>query len=148
MTLRSDHVAGAFFLVLGVAVFALSGDLPFGNLSFPGSGFLPKIIAALLIVFGIALIVRAGESEPFAAIEWSDLRHAGPVTLVTAAAIASYTTLGFVITVASLLFAGTFVLERRNIFAAAAYSILVTLGAYFLFERLLKTPLPHGPFGF
>ena len=31
MTLRSDHIAGAVFVVLGIVVFALSGDLPFGR---------------------------------------------------------------------------------------------------------------------
>ena len=33
MTLRSDHIANAVFVVFAIAVFALSGDLPFGTLS-------------------------------------------------------------------------------------------------------------------
>ena len=45
MTLRADHVAGVFFIGLGLLVIALSGDLPTGSLSMPGSGFLPKIVA-------------------------------------------------------------------------------------------------------
>ena len=65
MTLRADHVAGAFFIGLGALVFALSGDLPTGSLSMPGSGFLPKILAGLSILFGIVLILRARESRPF-----------------------------------------------------------------------------------
>ena len=63
--MRADHVAGAAFVVFGLLVIALSGDLPIGQLSMPGSGFLPKIVATLTIVFGLALIVRAGESAPF-----------------------------------------------------------------------------------
>ena len=47
MILRADHVAGGFFVAFGLLVIALSGDLPTGNLSLPGSGFLPKIIAVL-----------------------------------------------------------------------------------------------------
>ena len=43
MTLRSDHVAGAAFVVFGIVVFALSGDLPFGRLSAPGAGMMPKL---------------------------------------------------------------------------------------------------------
>ena len=50
MTLRADHVTGAFFLGLGLLVIALSGDLPTGSLSLPGSGFMPKIIAVLMIL--------------------------------------------------------------------------------------------------
>ena len=60
MTLRADHVAGGFFVLFGLLVIALSGDLPVGQLSMPGSGFLPMIVAVLTIVFGLALIVRAG----------------------------------------------------------------------------------------
>ena len=52
MTLRADHVAGAFFIGVGLLIIALSGDLPSGTLSLPGSGFLPKIVAVLMIFFG------------------------------------------------------------------------------------------------
>jgi len=148
MVIRSDHVAGAFFVAVGVLVFALSGDLPFGTLSFPGSGFLPKIIATLMIVFGLTLALQARGSETFASLRWEDLRHALPVTLATALAIFAYERLGFALTVFLLLLGLTFGLERKNVLAAAAYSAVVTTVAYVLFEKLLKTPLPHGPFGF
>ena len=36
MTLHADHVAGAFFVGIGLLVIALSGDLPIGTLSPPG----------------------------------------------------------------------------------------------------------------
>ena len=63
MTLRADHMAGAFFVGFGVLIIALSGDLPFGTLSFPGAGFLPNILAVLTIVFGAVLILRAGREQ-------------------------------------------------------------------------------------
>jgi putative tricarboxylic transport membrane protein len=148
MILRADHISGGAFVAFGLGIIALSGDLPMGSLSFPGSGFLPKILAVLLAVFGLVLVLRAGEGETFASIEWSDLRHAGPVIAFTAAGIALYTVLGFLITVALLLFSLIVFIERKNVLAAGIYSIAVTALAYALFERLLKTPLPHGPFGF
>ena len=40
----------------GPAVDRASGDLPTGNLSMPGSGFLPKIVAVLTIFFGAVLV--------------------------------------------------------------------------------------------
>ena len=90
MILRADHVAGAAFVVFGVAVIALSGDLPVGQLSMPGSGFLPMIVAALTIIFGLILIVRAKESGPFSELGWGDGKHAAMVTVITAVAIALY----------------------------------------------------------
>jgi hypothetical protein len=148
MTIRADHVAGAAFVVFGLAVFALSGDLPMGGLSMPGAGFMPTLVAGLLVVFGLALFLRANESEPFATIDWSDLKHAGLVILITAAAIELYTWLGFIITITLLLFGLLVVIERRNIVRAALYSIVTTLLAYGLFDKALKAPLPIGPFGF
>ncbi|MSP32698.1 MAG: hypothetical protein EXR03_07770, partial [Pseudolabrys sp.] len=76
MNLRADHVAGAAFVVFGVLVIALSGDLPTGQLSMPGAGFLPMIVATLTIVFGLALLLRANESGRFSEFDWSDGKHA------------------------------------------------------------------------
>jgi len=148
MTLRSDHVAGGFFVAFGILVIALSGDLPMGDLSMPGAGFLPKILACLAIVFGITLAARASESKPFATLEWSDMRHAGMVVVITALATAVYDWLGFLTTMVLLMFALLTVIERRNILRAATYSLAIVLITYVTFEYVLKTPLNTGPFGF
>jgi len=144
--LRRDHLAGGVFIVAGAIVFALSGDLPFGTLASPGAGMMPKLVLALLIGFGALLVVRAGESPPFATIAWSDFRHAATVMAVSAAATALYTVLGFVLSIALLLFVLLFVVERRSLWRAAIVSIGVTVGSYILFNTLLKSPLPPMPF--
>ena len=146
MILRSDHVAGAAFAAFGVLIIALSGDLPTGQLSMPGSGFLPKIIATLIIVFGLALMARAGESPTFASLSWSDGTHAAMVTGIAAAAVALYTVLGFIITMAAMMIALLVVIERRNPIHAAGYSIGVVLLTFVVFQYLLKSPLPNSPF--
>ena len=148
MTLRSDHVAGAAFVVFGIVVFAFSGDLPFGRLSAPGAGMLPKLLIVLMIVFGIALMARATTSPPFAAIDWSDRGHALLVVIITAVAIALYQRLGFLVTMSLLVFALLAVVERRNLLLAAAYSVGLTVFAYWLFGKALKAPLEQGILGF
>jgi putative tricarboxylic transport membrane protein len=148
MVLRADHVAGAAFILLGLAIFALSGDLPFGGLSMPGSGFMPSLIAGLLLLFGVLLCARAAESQPLADIDWSDVKHAGLVVLITALAIFAYTRLGFILAMMLMLFALLAIIERRNLVKAALYSVATTLLAYALFDKFLKAPLPTGPFGF
>src|ERR1044071_1009913 len=102
MKLRADHIAGAFFVLFGAAVIALSGDLPSGRLSMPGAGFFPKIVAVLIVLFGVVLMLRAAEGPLFSEIAWDDGKHALLVTLVTAAAIALYTELGFIITMIAM----------------------------------------------
>lgn len=148
MTLHTDHIAGLIFVVFGLLVFALSGDLPFGSLSFLGAGMMPKLAAGLLILFALLLIVRAREGAPVATILWSDLPHAARVVAITAAAIALYQTVGFLVTMALLLFALTFGTERRHPLAAAGFSIGAVALTYLLFTVALKTPLERGVLGF
>lgn len=148
MVLRSDHVAGAAFVVFGILIIALSGDLPTGQLSMPGSGFLPKIIAVLTILFGLALFVRAGESPAFATLSWSDGAHAALVTVIAAGAIALYTRLGFVITMLAMMIALLIVIERRKPLYAVAYSASLVAVIYVVFVYVLKTPLPSSPFSY
>jgi Tripartite tricarboxylate transporter TctB family len=148
MTLRADHIAGASFIAFGLLVIALSGDLPFGNLAFPGAGFLPKILAVLTIVFGLVLVARASESKPFAELSWSDAKHAALVVLLTAVGIAVFDWLGFLTTDVLLIFALLVVIERRGVLPAAAYSLGLVGFTYVLFVYVLKTPLEAGPLGF
>ena len=144
MIIRTDHVAGSAFVALGIGVLALSGDLPVGTLSFPGAGMMPKLVAGLMIVFGLLLVGRAGESAPLASLAWGDLPHAARVIAITAVAIALYQPLGFIITMALLLFTLTFGAERRPVLAAAAFSAGVVALTYLLFAVVLKTPLEPG----
>jgi hypothetical protein len=148
MTLRADHVAGGFFIAFGLLVIALSGDLPMGTLSLPGSGFMPKILAALTILFGVTLMLRARESKPLASLSWHDAKHAALVVVITAVSAALFESLGFLITEALLIFALLVVIERRSLLPSAAYSIGLVGLTYVLFVYALNTPLVTGPFGF
>jgi hypothetical protein len=146
MVLRRDHVAGGAFIIAGALVFAMSGDLPFGTLASPGAGMMPKLVLGLMMAFGAIILLRASESPPLAEIAWGDFRHAATVVVVSAVAIALYTTIGFLLSVTLLLFVLFYFIERRNIWAALVISAGVTGLSYFLFNTLLKSPLPPMPF--
>lgn len=144
MSLRSDHVAGIFFILFGIVIFAFSGDLPFGTISSPGAGMLPKLTAGLMMAFAAVIFAGARESPPLASIDWSDRSHAIQVVLITAVAIYAYVPLGFLITMTLLVFTLLIVVERRNPLIAAVYSVGLTLFAYWLFGKALKAPLEPG----
>jgi hypothetical protein len=148
VNLRRDHVGGGIFVIGGALVLAVSGDLPFGTLASPGAGMLPKLVVGLMMAFGLILLVRAGDSPPFADLAWGDFPHALRVVAVTAAATAVYTWLGFLVTMSLLLFSLTFVIERKPVLSAAAFSAGVAALAYALFGTLLKSPLPRGDLWF
>ena len=143
MKIRTDRVAGSAMVVAGLLILSLSGDLPTGRLSMPGAGMMPKLLCVFIVFFGVVLVLRANEGGWFGDIDWSDFRHAGPVFAITALAVVLYSTLGFIITMSALLFA-LLAFERRNLIAAAAYSVGVSVATYALFVYALKTPLEQG----
>ena len=144
MQLKTDHVAGAAFIALGVVVFSISGDLPFGSLSAPGAGMMPMVVTGFMMLFGALVMLGARTSAPLASIDWGDRNHAALVVLITGAAAAAYRPLGFLLTMALLVFLLLVVVERRNPLIAAAYSIALTLFAYWLFGKVLRSPLEPG----
>ena len=146
MILRRDHIAGGAFIAAGALVFALSDDLPFGTLASPGAGMMPKLVLGLLMAFGAILVLRAAESPPLAAIEWNDFRHAATVVGVAAVATALYTSIGFVLSISLLMVVLLYFVERRSLWVTLAVSASVTIGSYYLFNTLLKSPLPPMPF--
>jgi hypothetical protein len=148
MTLRTDWLAGAVFVAFALLVFAFSGDLPFGTLSSPGAGMMPKLLTGLMIVFGATLMIRAGASQPLADIDWSDRNHALLVVLIAGAATSVYQWLGFIITMTLLVFTLLVAVERKNVLRAAAYSIGLTVIAWWVFGTALKSPLETGILGF
>jgi hypothetical protein len=148
MTLRTDHIVGGVFVAFSLVVLAFSRDLPVGSLSFPGAGMMPTLVVGLLIAFGLILILRGNESAPLATVPWDDLPHALRVVAITAAAIALYQTLGFLLTMALLLFTLIVGAERRPLLPALAFSVGVVGLTYLLFAVVLKTPLERGLIGF
>src|ERR1043165_8022666 len=146
--LKADHIVGGVFIAFGILVFAISGELPFGTLSAPGAGMMPKLDTSLIMLFAALILFRAKESAPAATLDWSDRGHAALVLLITGIAVATYQWAGFLITMAALVFALLVVVERRSMLKAAAYSIGLTLFAYWLFGRALKSPLERGLLGF
>ncbi|MET0632454.1 MAG: tripartite tricarboxylate transporter TctB family protein [Xanthobacteraceae bacterium] len=144
MTLRADHVVGGAFIAFGILVFAISGDLPFGRLSAPSAGMMPKLVTGLMMLFAGLVIIGAAGSREFAEIDWSDGGHAVLLVVITAAAAALYQPLGFLITMTLLVFSLLVVVERRNVLHAAVYSIGLTVFAYWLFGKALKSPLERG----
>ena len=148
MILRRDHVAALAILALGIAVFLLGNDLPFGTAASPGPGMLPSLAAGLMIALAVLLLVQAGSSPPFATIAWDDIGHALVVIGAASAAAALYTVLGFPVTIALLLFGLTWGVERMPLATSLAISIGMTGATYTLLKSILKQPMPQGILGF
>jgi len=148
MTLHRDHIVGAVLLVGAVITFALSGDLPVGTLGSPGPGMVPMLAIALICVFSVALIAAAHSSPVAGEITWLDLPHAAAVIVACVLAALTYERLGFVLTMTALITGVLVFIERIALWRAALFGALAVAALNTLLAKLLKSPLPIGPFGF
>ena len=144
MNIRSDHLAGGVFIALGLLVFILGWNLPFGQISTPGAGMLPKMLAALMIACAVIVIATGRDSEPVSVIPWSDWSHTALIIVISSVATLLYATLGFLITMTLLVFGLLTIVERKRFLPAASYAILLTVFAYWLFAIALKAPIERG----
>ena len=146
MNLRADHIAGGAFVALGIIVLMLGWDLPFGRLTAPGAGMLPKLLASMMIAFGATIAAIGSHSERLRELPWSDFSHAALIIVIAATATFLYSRLGFLLTMPLLVFSLLVVVERRNLMMAAVFAVSLTLFAYWLFAIALHAPIERGSF--
>jgi hypothetical protein len=128
-------------------------NLPLGTLDDPGPGAAPVLLAGLLIVCalwnqiggGAALLdVEEGEeasSEPGA------LRHAFSLFAATILVAFALDPLGYRLTILALLLFFVGFVERKPVVTVLLLSFGLSFGSYWIFDHVLKVPLPVGPFG-
>lgn len=149
----SDLWIGLSTAALGLAVYFYSRGFPRLPGGYPGPGLFPQVIAVLFVVFGVALALKAIRARvrpprlDLGTLLWRrEVSQALAVLAVIVLYILLVDRLGFVIT-AGLLMVGLMALLgvpwRQNLLVA----ILLVLLASSLFGRLLKIPLPPGPWG-
>ncbi len=146
MNVRSDQIAGGAFIALGVIVFIIGWDLPFGRIGAPGAGMLPKLMAGFMIAVAAGILINGSNRQTLAEISWSDWPHAALILLISGIAVTIYARAGFLITMSLLVFALLAIVERKRLLPAATYAILLTGFAYWLFGIILKAPLERGIF--
>jgi len=145
--LTTDRIGGSALVLFALGVLWESRKLPLGSLHNPGPAYMPVVLAVALIVFGAILVLRGGDSERLAGVGWAEWRHAVAILAVCAFAALALDRLGYRITVTVALAFLLGVVERRRLFFTAACALGMAFGTFYLFDTLLRTPLPRGPFG-
>ena len=143
----SDRIAGAGLFLFAAAVAFETRTLPIGSLSNPGPGYMPLVLAAVLAVLGLVVVWRGGESVSFGSVRWPELGHAAKILGACAFATAAFEPLGFRLTVLAVAVFLIGVIERRPPLAVALVSLALSFGTFYVFNDLLKTPLPVGVLG-
>lgn len=145
--LRSDQLSGLVLFALGVFVAWYNRDYPLGSLQEPGPGYTPLLIAIFLAAMGLLIALTGGSSTRFAEMRWPEGRRAAVILLACAVATYALEPLGYIVTIAALLFFFVGVLERRGIVATTLMALGFSVISYYLIGVILHVPLPRGPWG-
>lgn len=143
----SLDVGGGLFL-LGLAIVGYIGafSLPFGQLSGIGSGLLPKVVAVLVALFGLALLVQGFLSEGDKLESWA-IR--GPIFVLAGVLVFAVTIRPWGLLVAGPLAVIVSALADKDTrpVEVAILAIALTMLSGLLFKELLGLPIPFDPHG-
>jgi hypothetical protein len=171
---RAELVSGLVVAVLGALALQMALNMAmFSQSHAPGPGFFPRVLSVLLLVLGLLLAAsslprtkskpvseQAGSADLVnpagpaggARTELRRQARAGLVWLCFAVAVALLALLGFVPTMAALVFVLIFAVEGRHTWWSLLVAAAIPVAASFLFVDLLSIPLPvgllsHAPLG-
>src|SRR3989454_10765390 len=108
---------------------------------------MPVVLALALLVFAILVGAYGGASRALGAVGWSEWRHAAAILGTCAFAALALERLGYRLTMGLALAFLIGVVERKGVILTLVFAVAVAAGSYFLFDTLLRVPLPRGPFG-
>jgi hypothetical protein len=146
-SLTIDQLVGSAFAAFSLLVLWETRSIPFGFLAEPGPGAMPTLLAFTLLVCGIAVVIGGRSGKRIAEVQWTEWRHAVAILGTCAFMALAIERIGYrvAIFVALLVLAG--VVEKKGWVAALVFAGGFSLGTHYLFNTLLRVPLPQGPFG-
>jgi hypothetical protein len=142
-----DRVAGVALVLIGVVTVWESRVFPLGTLQRPGPAYAPVVVAALLILFGVAVFAMGGGARRLAELGWREWRHAAAIFGACAFAAWGLERLGYRLTMAVVVLFLLMVVERKGWALGLALTVAMAWGSFFVFDTMLRVPLPRGPFG-
>ncbi len=145
--LTTDRIGGSALCLLALFVMWESRTLPLGTWRNPGPGYFPLFLAALLLILGALVWTMGGGAPPIAGVGWGEAGHAVAILGVTAFICLGLERLGYRLTMLAALLFLVWLMERKSLVAAAVFALALSFGSFYLFDTLLRVPLPRGPLG-
>ena len=147
--MTTDRVAGVTLALLALVVVeeCWRGRLPFGTLAAPGPAYVPVLLAVILLVSGILIAALGRRAARLGAAGWGEWRHTVAILGTCAFVALALDRLGYRVTMVAACAFLIGVVERKHPVATTLVSVGLAAGTYYLFDTLLRVPLPRGPFG-
>jgi putative tricarboxylic transport membrane protein len=143
--LTVDRVAGAALAIVGLFVLWQSRVLPLGTLANPGPAYMPVALASLLVLGGVAIAALGREAPAVSSLRFHEWRHAVAIFMACAFCALALERLGYRLTILLALLFLLGVVERKHPLSALIFALGFAAGTFFLFDTLLRVPLPRGP---
>ena len=146
--LTIDRAGGGGLALLALWVLWECRRLPLGTLREPGPGAFPAALALIALGLGVAIVAVGGRGIRLVDVDWRETRRA--LVIVAAGAFLSLglERLGYRLSVLVALLFLVGAVERRGLVTTVAFAVGMAWGSFYLFNTLLKVPLPVGPLGF
>jgi hypothetical protein len=152
--ISKDLTAGIFLLALAGLVSFQGASLEMGTLRQIGPGMMPRSLAALLGILGVALIVKGYADKPeartSAAVQgpwWQRPALRGPVCLFAAVCLFGLTvrSLGFLVAGPLVVLFSALASGETRWGESALFAGAMTAVCFLLFKQLLSLPIPVAP---
>jgi hypothetical protein len=147
-----ERFASLIFIFAGIYGLIFGLHLPLGSLREPGPGMLPLALSLLLILSGIPRFFQGRskreedeqQREPTRGESLKKLITPLKIVGVTGGFILALEGLGYLLASLIYMFLLFFWISRYRIWAAIALSLVIGLGSWVFFGRILAVPLPKG----
>ncbi len=143
-----DRVAGLGLVALGAFTLWESRALPLGTLTNPGPAAVPAALALLVLGLGALIGMLGAGTPPLGRPDSREWRHAVAILGVCVFAAVALERVGYRTTMGVALAFLVGAVERKGALAAVVFATAMAAGSFFLFDTVLRVPLPRGPFGF
>lgn len=150
MKKNGERVIACICIVIGILMFVFTKDFSYGGLESFGTGFWPRILAALLIIFSIIQIVSSTFSKKAdgeeIVIDWKSdgMKRIYKLIVITVIFGILIKLIGLIPALIFMFFAVMWIMEERRWKWLILTSVGFPVGAYVIFNILLKVSLPTG----
>ena len=163
---RADVAFGTVVVVVAAAVLVMAWQMPFYLNNVPGPGFLPRIVASILLLLGVILVIQSlrpvipevravgavtpieakthGKPEPVEKTQDFFPKRTVAVFLGYVVSVPLFAVIGFVLTGMLLMAYLLLYVEKRRHYAAYIAIVAVPIAIYLLFVQVLSIELPNG----
>jgi len=143
--LTRDRIGGAALVLFALAVMWEDRAFPLGTVSKPGPGYMPMLLAGILVAMAILVIWTGRRSPALRTLKWPETKHAVAILAGCAFAALAMERIGYRLTMMLLVGFLLWVVERKGVVVVIATALGLALGTSYVFGTLLQVPLPLGP---